>query len=66
MSGGWAVVERGGVRHVVPCGDLRRHEVAGVCWCGGVEVQGLVVHWSADGREAGEEVDVLALEAAGE
>lgn len=51
----WDVVV---MTHLVPCGDLRRHQLDPTCWCGPVEVDDAVDFWahnSADGREAYEQ-----------
>ena len=41
--------------HVLPCDDLRIHDVGinGSCWCGPehLEDEGTIVHQSLDGRE---------------
>lgn len=45
------------VQHVYPLGDLREHVLEGMgesCWCGVRVVDGVVIHTSADGREADE------------
>ena len=39
-------------QHVVPCGDLKRHQLDPVCWCNPtVDEDGLVIHNTVDGRE---------------
>lgn len=41
-------------RHVVPCGDLKRHQLDPVCWCRPTiddEDETMLIHNSADGRE---------------
>jgi hypothetical protein len=41
--------------HVYPLGDLREHVLEGhgeLCWCGVRIEDGIVIHTSADGREA--------------
>jgi hypothetical protein len=41
--------------HVYPLGDLREHQVdtdVADCWCCPEEDEGLILHHSADGREA--------------
>ena len=38
-------------RHVVPCGDLKRHQLDPVCWCTPVIEDGIVIHNAADRRE---------------
>lgn len=41
-------------RHLVPCGDLRLHQLDPRCWCNPTEddeCPGFYVHNSADGRE---------------
>jgi hypothetical protein len=40
---------------VYPVGDLREHVLAASgkpCWCGAVDEDGVIIHTSADGREA--------------
>jgi hypothetical protein len=43
--------------HVVPCGDLKRHQLDRTCWCKPCQDEelGFWVHNSADGREKYEE-----------
>lgn len=42
--------------HVVPCNDLREHDTDGEeCWCCPRLEDGVVIHNSADGREAYED-----------
>lgn len=53
--GQWERVWGGGLPvHVYPLNDLREHATDGTeCWCGAEEDdEGIVVHNSADGREA--------------
>ncbi len=51
---GWQAVEFGGVIHVLPVSDLRPHTLDDRCWCGPDNDEGVIVHHSMDGREAGE------------
>lgn len=41
--------------HVVPTADSREHNETGPCWCNPEIKDGVVIHNSADGREAEEE-----------
>ena len=44
--------------HLVPCGDLKRHQLDATCWCdpqADEEEPSLIVHNAADGREEFEE-----------
>lgn len=44
--------------HLLPCGDLRRHQLDPSCWCCPAEdadAAGYWIHNSADGREEYEE-----------
>lgn len=46
------------VKHLVPCNDLRQHQLDPSCWCGPTEddeCPDFHIHNSADGREAYEE-----------
>lgn len=41
--------------HVLPCGDLRPHQLDPICWCRPVaddEDPTMLIHNSADGRES--------------
>lgn len=44
--------------HIVPCADLKRHQLDPTCWCAprvDEDDRTVVIHNSADGREAHEQ-----------
>ena len=52
----WLVIETNNFPHVVPCQDLKEHDVDGACWCHPYEDEGVIVHNSMDRREHYERV----------